>query len=71
VDHGNNIVAEGDLLLTNGLNSSANFADIAEVVVDYVEFVLSGTWSMTYWIKPLVGPSDESRILSVRKRNWD
>jgi hypothetical protein len=69
VDHGNNIVAEGDLGLFNGSNSYANFADIAEAGVDYGEFVRSGTWSMTFWIKPLVAPSNERRFLVIMKED--
>jgi hypothetical protein len=67
VDHGNNIVAEGDLVLFNVSNSYARFTDIAEEGVDYGEFVRSGALSMTFWIKPLVDPSDEIRFLVLRK----
>jgi hypothetical protein len=67
VDHGNNIVAEADLVLFNGSNSYARFADIGEAGVDYCEFVRSGTWSMTFWIKPLVDPSEEIRFLVMRE----
>jgi hypothetical protein len=67
VEHGNNIVAEGDMILFNGSSSYARFADIGEEGVDYGEFVRSGTWSMTFWIKPLVHPSDEIRFLVLRQ----
>jgi hypothetical protein len=40
-DHGNNIVAEGDMILFNGSNSYARFADIGEEGVDYGEYVRS------------------------------
>jgi hypothetical protein len=67
VEHGNNIVAEGDTIKFNGSNSYARFADIGEEGVDYGEYVRSGTWSMTFWIKPLVDPSDEIRFLVLRQ----
>jgi hypothetical protein len=67
VDYGNNIVADGDMTIFNGPNSYTNFAEIAEAGVDYGEFVRSGTWSMTLWIKPLVDSFDERRFLSIKK----
>jgi hypothetical protein len=69
VDHGNNIVAEGDTIKFNGSNSYTRFADIAEAGVDYGEFIRSGSWSMTFWIKSLVDPSDERRFISIRRNN--
>jgi hypothetical protein len=67
VDHGYNIVAEGDTIKFNGSNSYARFVDIGEEGVDYGEYVRSGTWSMTFWIKPLVDPSEEIRFLVLRQ----
>jgi hypothetical protein len=67
VEHGNNIVAEGDMVLFSGSNSCARFADIAEEGGGYGEFVRSGTWSMTFWIIPLVDLSGEIRFLVLRE----
>jgi hypothetical protein len=67
VDHGDNIVAEGDTISFNGSNSYARFADIAEAGVDYGGYVRSGTWSMTFGIKPLVDPSEEILFILLRK----
>jgi hypothetical protein len=67
VDHGNNIIAEDDIILFIGSNSYTRFADIGEAGVDNGEFIRSGTWSMTFWIKPLVDPSEERRFLVIRK----
>jgi hypothetical protein len=69
LDHGNNLVAEGDAIKFNGSNSYARFADIGEEGVNYGEYVRTGTWSMTFWIKPLVEPSQEMRFLVLRQNN--
>ena len=67
VEHGNNIVAEGDTIKFNGSSSYVRFVDINEAGVDYGDFVRSGTWSMTFWIKPLVDTSQEIRFLVFRQ----
>jgi hypothetical protein len=67
VEYGNNIVAEGDTVKFNGSSSYTRFADIGDDGVDYGQFVRSGTWSMTFWIKPMVDTSQEIRFLVLRR----
>jgi hypothetical protein len=71
VEHGPDIAREGDVLRFNGSSSYVHFADMAFAggAVDYGDCTRSGNWSMTFWIKPLVDPSQNIRFLVIKNRD--
>jgi hypothetical protein len=68
VQYGNNIVQEGDFMRFNGNNSYVRFADMTPSWVDYGNYVRSGSWCMTFWIKSITGANDR-KLLSLRQEN--